>query len=129
MEKNIARYHGWWVVFCCFAIALYGWGFGFYGLSLYLVSLRKIHGWSPATISAVTADQLLTEPVTTIRLDTPAGLVVADVDVADGRAERVTIRNVASFVTELDARVEVPGYGPVRYDMAYGGNFYAQRSG
>ena len=46
------RYHGWWVVFCCFVIALYGWGFGFYGLSLYLVALSKSHGWSPATISA-----------------------------------------------------------------------------
>jgi len=46
------RYHGWWVVFCCFVVALYGWGFGFYGLSLYLVALTKAHGWSPATISA-----------------------------------------------------------------------------
>src|SRR5260370_33630807 len=46
------RYHGWWVAFCCFVIALYGWGFGFYGLSLYLVALHKTHGWSPATISA-----------------------------------------------------------------------------
>lgn len=45
-------YHGWWVVFCCFAIALYGWGFGFYGLSLYLVALTKAHRWSPATVSA-----------------------------------------------------------------------------
>ncbi len=44
-------YHGWWVVFCTFVIALYGWGFGFYGLSLYLVALQKTQGWSPATIS------------------------------------------------------------------------------
>src|SRR5258707_609232 len=46
------RYHGWWVVFCTFVIALYGWGFGFYGLGLYLVALHTDHGWSPATISA-----------------------------------------------------------------------------
>lgn len=46
------RYHGWWVVFCCFVVALYGWGFGFYGFSLYMVALQKLHGWSPATISA-----------------------------------------------------------------------------
>ncbi|HSI01217.1 MAG TPA: MFS transporter [Reyranella sp.] len=46
------RFHGWWVVFCTFVIALYGWGLGFYGLSLYLVALQKAHGWSPATISA-----------------------------------------------------------------------------
>ncbi len=46
------RYHGWWVVFCAFVVALYGWGLGFYGLGLYLVALQKTHGWSPATISA-----------------------------------------------------------------------------
>lgn len=45
------RYHGWWVVFCCFVIALYGWGLGFYGLSLYLVALTKLHHWTPATVS------------------------------------------------------------------------------
>src|SRR3954465_617230 len=44
--------HRWWVVFCSFVIALYGWGLGFYGLSLYLVALHKAHGWSPATISS-----------------------------------------------------------------------------
>lgn len=46
------RYHGWWVVVCCFTIALYGWGFGFYGLALYLVALHKAWGWSPAQISS-----------------------------------------------------------------------------
>ncbi len=45
-------YHGWWVVVCTFTIALYGWGFGFYGLGLYLVSLHKAWNWSPAEISA-----------------------------------------------------------------------------
>jgi len=52
-------------------------------------------------------------------------LVVAEVAVREGRAESVTIRNVASFVTALDQVVDVPGFGAVRYDMAFGGNFYA----
>jgi predicted MFS family arabinose efflux permease len=52
MNKFSSAYHGWWVVFCAFVIALYGWGLGFYGLSLYLVALHKVHGWSPATISS-----------------------------------------------------------------------------
>jgi len=46
------RFHGWWIVFCCFTIAVYGWGFGFYGFALYLVSLQKARGWTPATISS-----------------------------------------------------------------------------
>ena len=52
MEKIKSRYHGWWVVFCVFTIALYGWGFGFYGLALYLVALNKAWGWTPAEISS-----------------------------------------------------------------------------
>jgi proline racemase len=51
--------------------------------------------------------------------------VVADVAVNDGHAESVTIRNVPSFVDRLDATVEVPGFGLVPYDLAFGGNFYA----
>ncbi|WP_375494106.1 proline racemase family protein [uncultured Jatrophihabitans sp.] len=65
------------------------------------------------------------EPVTTIRLDTPAGLVIASVAVSDGRAEAVTIENVPSWTDRLDARVDVPGLGEVPYSLAFGGNFYA----
>lgn len=78
-----------------------------------------------ATVLVETGMVTVTEPVTTIRLDTPAGLVVADVQVRDGHADAVTIRNVPSFVHILDASVEVPGYGEVAYDLAFGGNFYA----
>ncbi len=67
----------------------------------------------------------VTEPETLLRLDTPAGLVEARVAVTDGHAERVTLRNVPAFVLELDASVAVDGLGTVRYDMAFGGNFYA----
>ncbi len=67
----------------------------------------------------------VTEPATRIRLDTPAGLVEVEVAVDRGRAERVTLRNVPAFVAQLDAEVEVEKLGTVRYDMAFGGNFYA----
>ena len=78
-----------------------------------------------ATVLVETGMVKVTEPQTVIRLDTPAGLVIATVDVAGTRARAVTIENVPSFVTELDATVEVPGIGHVAYDMAFGGNFYA----
>jgi proline racemase len=65
------------------------------------------------------------EPVTTIRLDTPAGLVVAAVAVRDGHADQVTIENVPSWTDRLDASIEVPGLGAVPYSLAFGGNFYA----
>jgi proline racemase len=78
-----------------------------------------------ATVLVETGMVEVIEPVTTIRLDTPAGLVVAEVAVEDGAATAVTIRNVASYSHQLDAAVEVPGFGTVSYDIAYGGNFYA----
>jgi proline racemase len=78
-----------------------------------------------ATVLVETGMVEVTEPVTTIRLDTPAGLVVAEVQVDDGAARSVTIRNVPSYSHALDQVVEVPGFGEVRYDIAYGGNFYA----
>jgi proline racemase len=65
------------------------------------------------------------EPVTLIRLDTPAGLVEASVEVADGRAASVTIRNVASYLHLRDAVVRLPGLGELTLDLAFGGNFYA----
>jgi len=78
-----------------------------------------------ATVLVETGMVAVTEPETVIRLDTPAGLVEATVTVTDGHAERVRLRNVPAFVVELDAEVEVPSLGNVRYDMAFGGNFYA----
>jgi proline racemase len=78
-----------------------------------------------ATVLVETGMVEVTEPETIVRLDTPAGLVEARVAVRDGVAEHVTLRNVASFALRRDAVVTVPGLGDVRYDMAYGGNFYA----
>ncbi|HWC80992.1 MAG TPA: proline racemase family protein [Pseudonocardiaceae bacterium] len=78
-----------------------------------------------ATVLVETGMVEVTEPVTTIRLDTPAGLVVAEVAVSDGAARSVTIRNVPSFALGLDRTVDVDGLGEVRYDLAFGGNFYA----
>lgn len=78
-----------------------------------------------ATVLVETGMVPVVEPVTTVRLDTPAGLVLADVAVKDGQAESVTIRNVPSYADRLNAAVEVPGYGRISYDLAFGGNFYA----
>lgn len=67
-----------------------------------------------------------TPPVTTIGMDTPAGLVTADVETApDGSPGSVTFENVPSFVVETDCAVDVPGVGGVAYDLAFGGAFYA----
>lgn len=60
-----------------------------------------------------------------LRIDTPAGQIVTYSERAEGRVVSTTFINVASFVTGLDASVEVPGLGRVDFDIAYGGAFYA----
>jgi proline racemase len=78
-----------------------------------------------ATVLVETGMVAVREPETIVALDTPAGLVEARVAVADGHAQAVTIRNVAAFLHARDQVAEVEGLGAVRYDMAFGGNFYA----
>jgi len=63
-------------------------------------------------------------PITTLKIDTPAGLVTAHARVADGQVQSVYFHNVPSFVLGLDETVEAPGLGKVRYDLAFGGAFY-----
>ena len=78
-----------------------------------------------ATVLVETGMVPVVEPVTVVRLDTPAGLVEARVEVSGGAARSVTVRNVPAFCVGLDRVVDVPGFGSLSYDLAFGGNFYA----
>jgi proline racemase len=64
------------------------------------------------------------EPITTVKVDTPSGLVTTKAKIEDGAVKSVTIRNVPSFLYERDVVVEVPGVGRVTGDLSYGGDFY-----
>ena len=77
-----------------------------------------------ATIAVENGLVPVTEPETVIRLETPAGLVTARVAVEEGRAQSVSFRNVPAFVYRQDASVEVPGWGKLTVDIAFGGNFF-----
>lgn len=67
----------------------------------------------------------MTEPVTDLVLEAPAGLIRVRAECLAGKVTRVTFRNVPAFAVHLDALVEVPQLGTVRVDVAYGGMFYA----
>jgi trans-L-3-hydroxyproline dehydratase len=60
-----------------------------------------------------------------VRFNVPAGRVLAEARVEGGVALETSFRNVPSFVLLQDRIVEVPGVGEVRFDLAYGGAFYA----
>jgi proline racemase len=78
-----------------------------------------------ATVLLETGMLEMSEPRTELTLEAPAGLVRIVAECAGGRCERVTFENVPSFATHLDARVDVPGLGELRVDVAYGGAFCA----
>ena len=63
-------------------------------------------------------------PETTIRIDSPAGLVTAHARIAEEKIQSIYFENVPSFVLALDEVIEVPGIGQVQYDIAFGGAFY-----
>ncbi len=78
-----------------------------------------------ATAAVETGMVAVNEPETAIGIDSPAGLIRAFVRVERGKVEGVRFLNVPSFVAALDEELEVPGIGRVRYDLAFGGAFYA----
>lgn len=53
-DEGSPRYVGWRVVFACFVAAIFAWGFGFYGHSVYIAELHRLHGWPTSLISGAT---------------------------------------------------------------------------
>jgi MFS family permease len=54
IDETSARYDGWRIVAVCFLVATFGWGLGFYGQSVYLAELHRLHGWPASLISSGT---------------------------------------------------------------------------
>lgn len=69
------------------------------------------------------------DPRRVFRIDAPAGRINATATFDKERVSSVSFENVPSYVVELDAKVEVAGIGTVRYDLAFGGAYYAYVSG
>ncbi|MBR0695721.1 MFS transporter [Bradyrhizobium lablabi] len=54
IDETSLRYDGWRIVVVCFLLATFGWGLGFYGQSVYVAELQRLHGWPAALISSGT---------------------------------------------------------------------------
>ncbi len=50
--NEISRF--WPVILACFSVAVFTWGFGFYGQSVYLAELRRLRGWPAGAITGAT---------------------------------------------------------------------------
>jgi 4-hydroxyproline epimerase len=60
-----------------------------------------------------------------LRLDTPAGLVLAHYTMNGDHVDAVRLTMVPSYLHARDLSVDLEGLGELRFDVAYGGNFYA----
>lgn len=65
------------------------------------------------------------EPETTVRLDTPAGLIIARAKCTNGRCVSVSLDNVPAFVQSLDTAIQTTRWGKISADIAFGGIYYA----
>jgi proline racemase len=77
-----------------------------------------------ATVLLDTGIIPMEEPITRMVLEPPGGLVEVEAECRNGKAERIRVRNVASFADKLDATLEVEGIGTLTVDTAYGGDSF-----
>src|SRR3954453_1015604 len=54
IPETSIRYEGWRIVVVCFLLATFGWGLGFYGQSVYVAELHRLHGWPASLVSSGT---------------------------------------------------------------------------
>lgn len=66
----------------------------------------------------------MTEPVTELVLEAPAGLIRIRAECHNGKVKNVTFKNVPAFAVYLDTEIEVPHLGKVKVDVGWGGMFY-----
>ncbi len=60
-----------------------------------------------------------------IKIDAPPGRITCQAFRKNGKVEKVSFQNVPSFMSLKNQLVDVPELGKVRFDLAYGGAFYA----
>lgn len=77
------------------------------------------------TVAVETGMVPVTEPVTKVVQEAPAGLIHGQVFVENGKAKKVSFTNVPAFLYKRDQEVELPGYGKIRFDISFGGSFFA----
>ena len=87
-------------------------GHGTIALSMVLISHRLV--------------RKIEQPISIVRYETPVGRVTAEVKCSDGQVEWTRFENVPAFVLEQDIPITLPGYGELKADISFGGNFFAQ---
>ncbi len=77
-----------------------------------------------ATVLLDTGIVPMTEPETRLVLEAPAGLIEVTAQCRNGKAERISFRNVPSFASAIAVPLEVEGMGTLSVDTAFGGDSF-----
>ncbi|MFB0938915.1 MAG: 4-hydroxyproline epimerase [Candidatus Azotimanducaceae bacterium] len=60
-----------------------------------------------------------------IRMESPAGLVEIEYHQTGNKVDWVKLKNVKSYLAAENLTVECPELGQIKFDVSYGGNYYA----
>ena len=66
----------------------------------------------------------MTEPLTELVLETPAGIIEVCATCKGGKVERVKFLNVPAFAVHIGVPLDVPDFGTIEVDIAWGGMFF-----
>lgn len=77
------------------------------------------------TVAVETGVVPMEEPITKVVMEAPAGIIKGDVRVENEKVKSVSIFNVPAFLYKKDQEVELPGVGKVKFDISFGGSFFA----
>ena len=84
-------------------------GHGTIGVSTVLIETGMVH---------------LEGPSKEVILETPAGLIRVAANMAGKELKSISLVNIPAFLYKEDISINVPGYGEVKGDVAFGGNWY-----
>ena len=81
------------------------------------------HGLIGAVVSVLEAETIKpVEPITKLKVETPAGIMSVEAEYKNGKAGRVTFKNSPSFVYAADIQIDTPSFGSMQVDVTDGGN-------
>ncbi|QBA63950.1 4-hydroxyproline epimerase [Muriicola soli] len=83
------------------------------------------HGAIGTITMAIEEKVILPKNQGTVRMETPAGLIIASYSKKGSKVNWVKLQNVPSYLAAEDLVIECPVLGSLTFDVAYGGNFYA----
>ena len=83
------------------------------------------HGTIGTVTAAIEEGLVVPREEGQLGIETPAGRVAVEFRREGGFVEQVRLFNVPAYLHAADVALDIPGLGPLRVDVAYGGNYYA----